>query len=342
MELTAKQLAEIVKGEVVGDEGAKITNYAKIEEAHEGSLTFLANPKYTHYIYTTKASVVLVNKKFEPEKTISATLIKVEDPYATLAMLLNMVSAMQPQKKGIESPVYVSEGVEVPDDIYLGAFAYIGQNVKIGKNVKIYPQCYIGDNVTIGDNVLLYSGVKVYQGCEIKNNCIIHSGVVIGSDGFGFAPKDGSYEKIAQIGRVIIEEDVEIGANTTVDRATMGATVVKKGVKLDNLIQVAHNVEIGEHTVIAAQTGIAGSVKIGKHNMIGGQVGFAGHITIGDNNQIGAQSGIHANPGDGKVIIGSPAVDARMFMKQSAYLKRLGDMYNSIREIEKELNNLKK
>lgn len=342
MELTAKQLAEIVKGEVVGDEEAKITNYAKIEEAHEGSLTFLANPKYTHYIYTTKASVVLVNKKFEPEKTISATLIKVEDPYATLAMLLNMVSAMQPQKKGIENPVYVSEGVEVPDDIYLGAFAYIGQNVKIGKNVKIYPQCYIGDNVTIGDNVLLYSGVKVYQGCEIKNNCIIHSGVVIGSDGFGFAPKDGSYEKIAQIGRVIIEEDVEIGANTTVDRATMGATVVKKGVKLDNLIQVAHNVEIGEHTVIAAQTGIAGSVKIGKHNMIGGQVGFAGHITIGDNNQIGAQSGIHANPGDGKVIIGSPAVDARMFMKQSAYLKRLGDMYNSIREIEKELNNLKK
>ena len=342
MELTAAQLAEIVKGEVVGNPDVKINSYSKIEEAKEGALTFLANPKYTHFIYTTKASAVLVHKSFIPEKEITTTLIKVDDPYSTLADLLNIAGKMIiPQKRGVENPVFVADSVELPNDIYLGAFSYIGDNVKIGKGVKIYPQCYIGDNAVIKDNTILYAGVKVYYGCEIGENCIIHSGVVIGSDGFGFAPKDGGYEKIAQIGKVIVCDNVEIGANTTVDRATMGATVIRAGVKLDNLIQVAHNVEIGESTVIAAQTGIAGSTKIGKHNMIGGQVGFAGHITVGDNNQIGAQSGLHSNPGDGKVIIGSPAVDAKVFMRQVAYLKRLDEFYNTLNALKNDIENLK-
>ncbi len=343
MELTAAQLAAMIHGDVVGDGTVIVNTYSKIEEAGKGALTFIANPKYAHYLYTTEASVVLVGKSFVPDKPYQATLIKVDNPYATLADLLNLASsAIVLQKRGVESPVYVASGVELPDDIYLGAFAYIGENVKIGKNVKIYPQCYVGDNVTIKDGTTLYAGVKVYYGCEIGANCILHSGVVIGSDGFGFAPKDGGYEKIAQIGKVVLGDNVEIGANTTIDRATMGATVVESGVKLDNLIQVAHNVEIGENTVIAAQTGIAGSVKIGKHNMIGGQVGFAGHITIGDNNQIGAQSGIHANPGNGKVIIGSPAVDAKLFMRQNVYLKRLGEMFSSISDLKKEIEKLKK
>lgn len=342
MELTAAQLAEIVKGDIEGDASVKINRYSKIEDAGEGSLTFLANPKYTHYLYDTKASVVLVSRMFKPEKFVSATLIRVDDPYSTLADLLNLASkAMEDVKTGIEQPSYVSEGVALPDGLYLGAFSYIGKNVKLGRNVKIYPQCYIGDNAVVGDNAVIYPGVKIYHGCQIGENCILHSGVVIGSDGFGFAPKDGGYEKIAQIGNVVIGDNVEIGANTTVDRATMGSTVICNGVKLDNLIQVAHNVEIGDNTVIAAQTGIAGSTKIGKHNMIGGQVGFAGHIKIGDNNQIGAQSGLHSNPGNGKIIIGSPAVDARIFMKQSAYLKRLGEMFDSLREIKKELKEIK-
>ncbi len=287
MEITAKQLAALVHGTVDGDELVVINNYAKIEEATSGCLTFLANPKYSHYIYTTQASAVLVRNDFVPEKEIKATLIRVEDPYSTLAQLLNFVKSQQPQKQGIEQPCYISEGVEVPADAYVGAFAYVGKGVKLGKNIKIYPQVYVGDNVTLGDDVILYPGVKVYHGCKVGNRCIVHGGAVIGSDGFGFAPKeDGSYDKIAQVGIVILEDDVEIGSNTTIDRATMGATVVGHGVKLDNLIQVAHNVEIGEHTVMAAQVGIAGSTKIGKHNMVGGQVGFAGHITVGDNNGI--------------------------------------------------------
>ena len=343
MEITAAQLAEIVKGEVVGDASVKICTYAKIEEAGRGALTFLANPKYEHFIYATDASAVLVRKDFQPGKKVKATLIKVDDPYATLADLLNLVSkSLTPEKKGIESPVFVAPDVELPDDVYVGCFAYIGSGAMIGKNVKIYPQCYVGDNVVIKDNTTLYAGVKVYYGCEIGSNCIIHSGAVIGGDGFGFAPKDGGYEKIAQIGRVVIEDNVEIGANTTVDRATMGATVVRRGVKLDNLIQVAHNVEIGENTVVAAQAGIAGSAKIGKHNMIGGQVGIAGHITIGDYNQFGAQAGVHSNPGNGKTVIGYPAIDARAFMRQAAYLKRLGELFDSVKDIKKEIEAMKR
>ena len=341
MKLTALQLADIVKGDVVGDPSVIVSTYSKIEEAEQGSLTFLANPKYTHYIYETRASVVLVRRDFEPEREIHATLIKVDDPYATLAFLLDLASKTTPEKKGMEQPVYIAEGVEIPEDAYVGAFAYIGKNVRLGKGVKIYPQCYVGDNVTIGENTCLYAGVKIYQGCVVGNRCILHSGVVVGSDGFGFAPHNGSYDKIAQIGNVVIEDNVEIGANTVVDRATMGSTFIRQGVKLDNLIQIAHNVEIGENTVIAAQTGVAGSTKIGKHNMIGGQVGFAGHLKIGDFNQFGAQSGVQSNIASGKVLMGYPAVEGRGFMKQTAYLRKLGDFYAEFGQLKKEVDNIK-
>lgn len=342
MELTAKQLAELVHGTVDGDEHVKINTYSKIEEAHEGSLTFLANPKYTHFIYSTQASAVLVHNDFVAEHPIKATLIRVEDPYSTLAILLNMLQeSLNPRKKGIEQPSYVSEGVALPEDIYLGAFAYIGKGVKIGKGAQIYPQVYVGDNVTIGENVTLYPGCRIYHGCKIGDNCIIHAGVVIGSDGFGFAPHNGDFIKISQVGNVVIEDNVEIGANTTLDRATMGSTVIRHGVKLDNLIQVGHNVEIGESTVMAAQTGIAGSTKIGKNNMFGGQVGIAGHITIGDNNGIGAQSGIPNNLGSGLRVIGSPVVNALDFARQQVYFKRLPEMANDIKKLKKEIDSLK-
>lgn len=341
MELTAKQLAELVHGTVDGDEHVKINTYSKIEEAHEGSLTFLANPKYTHFIYSTQASAVLVHNDFVAEHPIKATLIRVEDPYSTLAILLNMLQeSLNPRKKGIEQPSYVSEGVALPEDIYLGAFAYIGKGVKIGKGAQIYPQAYVGDNVTIGENVTLYPGCRIYHGCKIGDNCIIHAGVVIGSDGFGFAPHNGDFIKISQVGNVVIEDNVEIGANTTLDRATMGSTVIRHGVKLDNLIQVGHNVEIGENTVMAAQTGIAGSTKIGKNNMFGGQVGIAGHITIGDNNGIGAQSGIPNNLGSGLRVIGSPVVNALDFARQQVYFKRLPEMANDIKKLKKEIDSL--
>ena len=343
MEITAQQLAQMVQGTVDGDANVTINNYAKIEEATAGCLTFLANPKYTHYIYDTQASAVLVRKDFVAEHPVQATLIRVEDPYKTLADLLNMVSAqMAPERHGVEQPCYVSEGVELPEETYVGAFAYIGKGVKVGRNVKIYPQVYVGDGVTLGDNVTLYPGVKIYHGCQIGNRCTVHSGTVIGSDGFGFAPKkDGTFEKISQIGIVILEDDVEIGSNTSIDHATMGATIIKKGVKLDNLIQVAHNVEIGENTVMAAQVGIAGSTKIGRNNMIGGQVGFAGHITVGDNNGIGAQSGVPNSVGDKQRLLGSPAINAMDFARQNVYFKRLGQMSDDIRALKKALESLK-
>ena len=348
MEVTVGQIASLVGGVVEGDSSAIINNYSKIEEGKEGCLTFLANPKYEHFIYETQASVVLVRKDFVAEKPLKTTLIRVEDPYATIAQLLNMMSSMQQVKTGVEQPVYVSEGVNVPENAYVGAFTYLAQGVKLGQNVKIYPQCYIGDRVIIGDNVILYPGVKIYNDCVIGNNCILHSGVVVGGDGFGFAPENGVYKKIAQVGNVIIEDDVEIGANTTVDRATMGSTIVKKGVKLDNLIQIAHNVEVGEHTVIAAQAGIAGSTKIGSHNMIGGQCGFAGHITVGNNNQFGAQSGIPKSVGDGNILMGYPAVKHTDFARQSAFLKNharlnieLSQLKKQIAELKDELRNTK-
>lgn len=343
MEITVAQLAAMVHGTVDGDASVRINNYSKIEEATEGCLTFLANVKYTHFIYTTKASAVLVRNDFQPEKPISATLIRVEDPYKTLADLLNMVSAQAPEKVGIEQPCFISEGVEVDEKAYVGAFAYIGKRVKLGKGVKIYPQVYVGDDVTIGDNVILYPGVKVYHGCKIGNRCIVHGGATIGADGFGFAPKeDGTYEKISQIGIVILEDDVEIGANTTIDRATMGATIIKQGAKLDNLIQIGHNVEIGENTVMAAQVGVAGSTKIGKHNMVGGQVGFAGHITVGDQNGIGAQSGIPNSIGSKQRVLGSPAINVLDFARTQVYLKRLPSLFSDVSAIKKDIETLQK
>ena len=343
MEITAQQLASMVQGTVEGDSSIIINNYAKIEEATPGCLTFLANPKYTHFIYTTRASAVLVRKDFRPEKPLTTTLIRVDDPYATLAHLLNfMNSQMAPELRGVEQPSHIDATVTVPDDAYVGAFAYVGKGVTLGRNVKIYPRVYVGDNVTVGDDVILYPGVTVYHGCRIGNRCIVQAGAVIGSDGFGFAPKeDGTYEKISQVGIVILEDDVEIGANTTIDRATMGATVVHKGVKLDNLIQVAHNVEIGENTVMAAQVGIAGSTKIGKHNMIGGQVGFAGHITVGDYNGIGAQAGVPNSVGDRQRLLGAPAINALEFARQNVYFKRLPEMAADIKKLKKAVEQLK-
>ena len=322
MELTASQLAAIVNGTVEGDENVKVSTFARIEEGHSGALSFLANPKYTHHIYSTDSSVVLVKKDFTPEQPVKATLIRVDDPYATVAHLLEMVTQMSKvEKAGIETPSFISEGVDVPEDAYVGAFAYIGKGVKLAPGVKIYPQVYIGDGCEVGEGTVLYAGVKIYAGCKVGKRCIIHSGAVIGADGFGFAPVDGGYEKIPQTGNVEIEDDVEIGANTTIDRAMMGATRIGRGVKLDNLIQIAHNCSVGEHTVMAAQAGVAGSAKIGAHCMVGGQVGFVGHISIADGTQIGAQSGVSKPTKPGDRVMGSPAVDMGEYARGLVYAK---------------------
>lgn len=338
MELTAAQLAALVNGQVEGDENVKVSTFAKIEEGHPGALSFLANPKYTHFIYSTESSVVLVRKDFVAEEPVKATLVRVDAPYATVAHLLDMVSKMsQVEKCGVEQPSFVSEGVEVPEDAYVGAFAYIGKGVKLGKGVKIYPQVYIGDNCEVGEGTILYAGVKIYQGCKVGRNCILHSGAVIGADGFGFAPVDGHYEKIPQTGNVVIEDDVEIGANTTVDRAMMGATHIGKGVKLDNLIQVAHNCSIGDNTVMAAQVGIAGSAKIGKQCMVGGQVGFVGHIAIADGTHIGAQSGVTKATKPGDRVMGAPAVEMGEYARSLVHMKKLGSLYDRVKELEKKV-----
>lgn len=329
MEISAQELALITGGTVDGDSAAVVSSFAKIEDAAPGALTFLANPKYTHYLYSTKASIALVNNRFKAEQPLppQLTLVRVSDPYATLAHLLAYVESVKPQLKGIEQPCFIAEGVEIPQDAYIGAFAYIGAGARLGKGVKIYPHTYIGCDVVIGDGTTLHSGVKVYQGCRIGAGCIIHSGTVIGADGFGFAPTEHGYDKIPQVGIVEIEDDVEIGANSCIDRATMGKTSIGRGTKLDNLMQVAHNVSIGRHNVFAAQSGIAGSTQIGDFNMVGGQVGFAGHITVGDRNQIGAQSGIPNNVGDNRRLMGYPAVDAGKFARTQVYLKRLPELF---------------
>ena len=338
MELTASQLAAIVNGTVEGDENVKVSTFARIEEGHSGALSFLANPKYTHHIYSTDSSVVLVKKDFMPEQPVKATLIREDDPYATVAHLLEMVTQMSKvEKVGIETPSFISEGVDVPEDAYVGAFAYIGKGVKLAPGVKIYPQVYIGDGCEVGEGTVLYAGVKIYAGCKVGKRCIIHSGAVIGADGFGFAPVDGGYEKIPQTGNVEIEDDVEIGANTTIDRAMMGATRIGKGVKLDNLIQIAHNCSVGEHTVMAAQAGVAGSAKIGAHCMVGGQVGFVGHISIADGTQIGAQSGVSKPTKPGDRVMGSPAVDMGEYARGLVYAKKLGSLYERVKELEKKI-----
>ena len=339
MEFSAQALATLVNGTVEGDSSVKVHTFAKIEEGREGAISFLANPKYTHYIYDTKSSIVLVSNDFTPERPITATLIRVANPYETVTMLMSMAAkSMIVHPVGIESPSFVAEGVEICDDCYVGAFAYVGKDAKVGKNVKIYPQVYVGEGVELGDNTILYPGVKVYKGCVIGRDCIIHSGAVIGADGFGFAPtEDGSYSKIPQMGIVTIGDNVEIGANTTVDRATMGVTHVGQGTKLDNLIQVAHNASIGENTVIAAQTGVAGSTKIGSRCMIAGQVGFAGHIEVGDDVVIGAQSGIPNNVAPKSRVVGYPAVPATTFARQAAYMRRLPSLFEDVAQLKKQM-----
>ena len=335
MKFTAAQIAGILEGEVVGSPNAEVYKLSKIEEGTEGSLTFLANPKYINYIYSTQATITIVNNTFEPEQEITTTLIKVEDAYKSFSKLLEYYNQVKLMKSGIEQPSVISEGVTYGSDLYLGSFCYVGKNVSIGDNVKIYPNTFIGDNVTIGDNCVFFAGVRIYSETVIGNRCTIHSGTIIGSDGFGFAPQeDGTYVKVPQIGNVIIEDDVEIGACTTVDRATLGSTVIRKGVKLDNHIQVAHNVEIGENTVIAAQTGIAGTTKIGKNCLIGGQVGFAGHLVIGDGVKIQAQSGIGKNLEAGEVVQGSPAFNYGDFAKSFVHFRNLPKIVSDLEDLK--------
>jgi UDP-3-O-[3-hydroxymyristoyl] glucosamine N-acyltransferase len=340
MKFTAEQIASILDGDVVGNPLAEVNKLAKIEEGVTGSLTFLSNQKYQNYIYNTNATIVIVNRSFVPEKEVLSTLIKVDDAYASFSKLLEYYNQVKLMKSGIEQPSFISEGVTYGTDLYLGSFSYIGKNVKIGANVKIYPNTFIGDNVTIGDNCLFYAGVRIYSETEIGSGCIFHSGTIVGSDGFGFAPlEDGTYSKIPQIGNVIIEDDVEIGASSTIDRATLGSTIIRKGVKLDNQIQVAHNVEIGENTVIAAQTGIAGSTKIGSNCLIGGQVGIAGHLTIGNNVRIQAQSGVGRNIKDGEKLQGSPALGYNDYFKSYVHFKNLPKIVNEIEKIKKKITN---
>lgn len=336
MEFKAKQIADFLKGEIIGDSEVSVNTISKIEEAKPGSLTFLANPTYTSYIYETQASIILINKDFNPEKPIDTTLIKVENAYESLAQLLKLYQESLPKKVGISSMTSIAESAKLGKDVYIGDFTVIGEGVEIGENTTIYPNSYIGDNSVIGSNCTVYPGVKMYDNCVIGNQCTIHSGAVIGSDGFGFAPQsDNNYMKVAQIGNVILEDHVEIGSNTTIDRATMGSTVIKKGVKLDNLIQVAHNVVIGENTVIAAQSGIAGSSKVGKNCMFGGQVGLSGHIKIGDQVKIAAQSGLSSNVRDNKTVMGAPAMDHDKYIKAYIHFRNLDKIVKRVEELEK-------
>ncbi len=344
MKFTAQDIADVLEGSIVGDPTVTVSDVSKIEEGKAETLSFLANPKYEHYLYTTNSTIVLVNNDFEPAKPVKATLIKVADAYQAVAKLLEMYEQSKPQKIGIEEPSYISKTAVLGEKPYVGAFAYIGSNVKMGNNVKIYPHTYVGDNVIIGDNTVLNSGVKVYENCKIGADCILHSGVVVGGDGFGFAPSSANnYKKVPQVGNVIIEDFVEIGANTCIDRATMGSTIIRKGVKLDNLIQVAHNVEIDENTVIAAQTGVAGSAKIGKNCMIGGQVGIVGHLTIADGTKIAAQSGISRTvKKEGEVLQGSPAFEFGTYQKSYVIFRNLPKLREQILDLEKKVNNLEK
>lgn len=322
-------IASLTGGRVEGDGELALTGFGKIEEAGEGQITFIANPKYAHFIHTTQASAVLVGNDFEAGDAVLPVLIRVADPYSALAELLTAFESMKSRPSGIEQPSHIAASAEVADGVYIGAFAYIGEGAKIAKGASIYPQCYVGAGCVIGEGTVLRPGVKVYEGCVIGARCIVHSGAVVGADGFGFAPKGDIYEKIPQIGNVVIEDDVEIGANTCIDRATFGHTVIGAGTKLDNLIQVAHNVEIGRGNVFAAQTGVAGSTHIGHGNRVGGQCGFAGHIRVGNHNEFGAQSGIPNSVGDGQRLIGYPAVEARRFARTQVYLKRIEELFAS-------------
>jgi UDP-3-O-[3-hydroxymyristoyl] glucosamine N-acyltransferase len=338
MEFSASQIAQVIGGRIEGNPEVKINSLSKIEEGIPGSLSFLANPKYTSYIYSTEASIVIVSSEFVPEQPVAATLIRVDDAYSAFAKLLEMYNKIRNEKKGVSSLSFIASSAKIGSDVYVGEFAFIGENVEIGDRVKIFPHVYLGDNVKIGSDTTLYAGVIVYSDNFIGSGCTLHGGVVVGADGFGFAPQeDKNYKKIAQIGNVVIEDNVEIGSNTTIDRATLGSTFIRRGVKLDNLIQVAHNVEIGENTVIAAQVGISGSTKIGRNCMIAGQVGMAGHITVGDDVKIGAQAGVSNNIKDGSIVLGSPAIEIGNFKKSIVLFKNLPELVRRIGELEKKM-----
>lgn len=336
MKFTATQIAGILEGEIDGNPDVEVSKLAKIEEGSKGSLTFLSNPKYTSYIYSTQASITIVNKDFIAENELTTTLIRVEDAYKAFSKLLEYYNQVKMNKSGIEQPVFIADSAKYGSDLYLGAFSYIGENVSIGNNVKIYPNVYIGDNVTIAHNCVVFAGAKIYSETVIGSNCVIHSGVIVGADGFGFTPNEqGEFVKVPQTGNVIIEDNVDVGAGTTIDRATLGSTIIRRGVKLDNQIQIAHNVEIGQNTAIAAQSGIAGSAKIGKNCLIGGQVGIVGHITIGDNVRIQAQSGIGRNVKDNEVLQGSPALNYGDYNKSYVHFKNLPKIIDRLNSIEK-------
>ncbi len=338
MEFTAKQIAEMIGGRVEGNENATVSTFSKIEEGKAGALSFLSNPKYTHYLYDTHSSVVLVNDDLQLERAVDATLIRVPNAYEAVAKLLQIYDSMKPRKTGIDPLACISPKATVGENVYIGPFAVIGDGAVIGDATQIYPHAVIGDGVTVGQRCIIYPNVTIYQRCQLGNNVTIHAGSVIGADGFGFAPNTEGYDKIPQIGTVIIEDNVEIGANTCIDRSTMGATIIRRGVKLDNLIQVAHNCEVGENTVMSAQAGMAGSTKIGKWCMVGGQAGFSGHINVADKTFVGAQCGVISNTkGNGESLIGSPAMEPKTYFRGMAVLKHLPEMYRDIAAIKKKL-----
>lgn len=341
MEFSAEQIAAFLQGQVEGDPKASVHTFAKIEEGAPGALSFLSNPKYNGYLYETKSSIVLVNKDLVLEQPVQATLVRVDNAYESIAKLLSLYESMKPAKSGISPLASISESAVIGQNVYIGPFAVIGDNAKVGDRTQIYPHVTIGDGATVGEDALLYPHVTVYHGCKVGNRCIMHAGSVLGADGFGFAPADGGYEKIPQIGIAELADDVEIGANTCVDRSTMGRTFVGKGVKLDNLVQIGHNVEIGENTVMSAQGGVAGSAKIGAWSMFGGQVGIAGHITLGDHLNCGAQAGIAGSEKGGQTLMGSPAMEHRLWARASVITKKLPDMYRELQELKKELAALK-
>lgn len=340
MEFTAKQIADFIGGIVEGDANATVNTFAKIEEGTKGAISFLSNPKYTHYIYDTQSSIVLINKDLVLEHPVNATLIRVDNAYESVAKLLQLYDATRPKKQGIDSLAFISPSAKIGENVYIGAFAYIGDNAVVGDGSSIYPHSTIGDNVKLGKGCKIYPNVSIYEGCRLDNNVTIHSGSVIGADGFGFAPNTEGYDKIPQIGIVTIEDNVEIGANTCIDRSTMGTTTIKKGVKLDNLVQIGHNVEVGENTVMSAQTGIAGSTKIGSWCMFGGQVGIAGHITIGDKTFLGAQSGVPGSIKGNETLIGTPPMEPKAYFKSQAIFRRLPEMYKQISELQKQIKEL--
>lgn len=343
MEFQAKQIADLIGGKVEGNAQATVHTFAKIEEGKEGAISFLSNPKYAHYLYDTKSTIVLVNDDLQLEKAVSATLIRVPNAYDAVAKLLQIYESMKPKKTGIAPLASISPKATIGQNVYIGPFAVVADGAVIGDGTQIYPHTVIGEGVKIGQNALLYPNVTIYQGCQLGNNVTIHAGSVIGADGFGFAPNQEGYDKIPQIGIVVIEDNVEIGANTCVDRSTMGQTVIHKGVKLDNLVQIAHNCEVGENTVMSAQAGLAGSTKVGSWCMVGGQAGFAGHIHVADKTFVGAQCGVIGNTkGNGETLIGSPAMDPKVYFKGMAMLRRLPDMYKQLSELQKQVEELKK